>query len=411
MQEPFWEQIKSYEMDLIETSGHLIDEYIEANIIDYYKKNFEDDVINHVFGILNIQLGHLFDDNIEDRLVKIIYKAMNKYYRFIMPIRAFKKTFIHKTPNKSSTTKKIKYIRSKPQPEQKTEEWYKFRYQLITASNAYKVLGTKSKINELICEKCKPLHLNPPGQIPSTETAFHHGIRYEPLSVMYYEYTYKTTIEDFGCIQHDVYKCLGASPDGINVDSNSELYGRMLEIKNPVSRTITGEPENEYWMQMQLQMEVCNLNYCDFLETKFEQYEDKIAFDLDGSFNITNEGLYKGVILHFIDKDNHHYEYAPFNCDENEFNKWEKNVMEVNENMHWVENIYWKLTNVSCILVLRNKKWFTSIIDKVTDVWKIIEKERVDGSWINRKPKQRVKSDKLPFKSIKKVCQIITVDI
>ena len=30
----------------------------------------------------------------------------------------------------------------------------------------------------------------------------------------------------------------------------------MLEIKNPVSREITGIPKEEYWIQMQLQMEM-----------------------------------------------------------------------------------------------------------------------------------------------------------
>ena len=45
---------------------------------------------------------------------------------------------------------------------------------------------------------------------------------------------YKTKVKDYGCIQHDKYKFLGASPDGINVDINiTTLYGRMVEIKNP----------------------------------------------------------------------------------------------------------------------------------------------------------------------------------
>jgi hypothetical protein len=42
----------------------------------------------------------------------------------------------------------------------------------------------------------------------------------------------------------------------------------MLEIKNVVSREITGIPKPEYYVQMQLQMEVCDLEECDFLETK-----------------------------------------------------------------------------------------------------------------------------------------------
>ena len=45
----------------------------------------------------------------------------------------------------------------------------------------------------------------------------------------------------------------------------------MLEIKNIVNREINGIPKKEYWIQMQLQMEVCDLGECDFLETRFKE--------------------------------------------------------------------------------------------------------------------------------------------
>ena len=32
---------------------------------------------------------------------------------------------------------------------------------------------------------------------------------------------------------------------------------------------LDGIPKKEYWIQMQLQMEVCDLDECDFLETRF----------------------------------------------------------------------------------------------------------------------------------------------
>ena len=49
----------------------------------------------------------------------------------------------------------------------------------------------------------------------------------------------------------------------------NERYGRLVEIKNIVNREITGIPKKEYWVQMQLQMEVTDLDECDFLETRF----------------------------------------------------------------------------------------------------------------------------------------------
>ena len=114
------------------------------------------------------------------------------------------------------------------------------------------------------------------------DSPFHWGTKYEPVSVQYYEYIYDTTIEDFGCIPHKEYSFLAASPDGINTDQNNYLFGRMLEIKNVVSREITGIPKMEYWIQMQLQMEVCNLNECDFLETKFVEKTYNLHLNANG---------------------------------------------------------------------------------------------------------------------------------
>ena len=47
----------------------------------------------------------------------------------------------------------------------------------------------------------------------------------------------------------------------------------MVEIKNIVNREISGRPSEAYWIQMQLQMECCNIDVCDFVETRFKEYE------------------------------------------------------------------------------------------------------------------------------------------
>jgi predicted phage-related endonuclease len=112
----------------------------------------------------------------------------------------------------------------------------------------------------------------------NVNSPLHWGQKFEPLSVLIYERDYNTKVEDFGCIQHPKYNFIGASPDGIVTDKKSQKFGKMLEIKNVVSREITGIPKKEYWVQMQLQMEVCDLDECDFLETKFIEYPDTVAF-------------------------------------------------------------------------------------------------------------------------------------
>jgi hypothetical protein len=225
---------------------------------------------------------------------------------------------------------------------------------------------------------------------------------------------YKTQIEDFGCLPHSSYKFLGASPDGINVDKNSDRFGRMLEIKNVVSREINGIPKKEYWIQMQLQMEVCNLNECDFLETKFIEYTDTQSFYNDSIIDENNErilttsleGKNKGIILYFHTKEGKpFYCYKPIEIiSELDIKEWEEKQLDIYEaepyNYIFMKFIYWKLEVLSCVLVLRNTDWFKNNIGQLEKVWKTIEQERITG-YEHRAPVKKQKKETLkPFINI-----------
>jgi hypothetical protein len=197
-------------------------------------------------------------------------------------------------------------------------------------------------------------------------------------------------VKDYGCIQHDTYKFLGASPDGINVDPKSQRYGRMLEIKNPTSREITGIPKEDYWIQMQLQMETCNLNECDFLETVFKEYETEEEFMADGTFTYTEDDQLKGMIIYFIKDGKPLYEYMPLHISNEEYIVWYEQMMEKHADLTWIRDIFWRLEDYSCVLVLRNKLWFQNAIPKIGDVWAIIEKEKVSG-FEHRLPKKQTR--------------------
>jgi hypothetical protein len=145
------------------------------------------------------------------------------YFRYMNPARECGSTFIRKPPNASIIDAKLAHIRSKPQPDQRTPEWYKFRHNLLTASNAWKAFESQSCMNQLIYEKCKPLlQCSQEKEYVNTASPLHWGQKYEPVSRMVYEHMYKTKVADFGCLQHDVHAFLGASPDGINVDPESQ---------------------------------------------------------------------------------------------------------------------------------------------------------------------------------------------
>ena len=274
----------------------------------------------------------------------------------------------------------LDYLKNIYQPEQKTQEWYTFRHDHITASNAWKALGTIASKNQLIYEKCQPLNTEK-YKSSLCETPMSWGNKYEYLTTCIYEEKNNTTISSFGCIAHPEHSFLAASPDGIVTGENN--YGRMIEIKNVVSREITGVPKKDYYIQMQLQMEVCDLDVCDFVETKF------IEFDTEAEY-IKEDVSKKGVILVFINTDNEFvYKYMPFNV--TDYDAWIDNTLaDTVITMKWFKNIYWKLEVYSCVLVKRQREWFQSVIPEFISTWEIIKAERINGEFIHRAPKKRI---------------------
>tara|TARA_Y100000389_G_C17448806_1_gene513317 strand:+ start:800 stop:2392 length:1593 start_codon:yes stop_codon:yes gene_type:complete len=381
--------------DLYEYSLNLLNTYIDDCPLDFAEENFDALLHNSCQSLLNITIYEIFkNDKYNETILDIVSddilnKVYKEFYNNFIPRRSYEKTFIRKNISLDIIGDKIELIRNKPQPDQRTKEWYTFRHNLITASSAGKVFESQSSINQLIFEKCSPI-VDRSNRFVNTSSPLHWGQKYEPVSTMFYEYKYKTTVEDYGCIQHDKYSFLGASPDGINIDRNNELYGRMLEIKNVVNREITGIPKKMYWIQMQLQMETCNLNECDFLECQFKEYENETEFKKDGTFKYTENEQLKGIILHFEVDYKPVYEYMPIGMNETDFEEWRNSHMTKYDK--FIKTIYWKLDYYSCILVLRNTLWFKNAILEIEKVWNIIEDEKKTG-YEHRAPKKRKKRE------------------
>ena len=199
--------------ELYDMMEQVLDDLKEENFVlysDYYKLIDEMDLIEYSFDIYNDTFNIKHDN--QDNEIKGIELDLD-----------IDLDFGSNNDNKIEKLEaQIDYLRSKPQPEQRTNEWYKFRHTLLTASNAHKAFGTQSAINSLICEKCQPLKQIDPDEPEVVKSVnlnspMHWGQKYEPLSVLIYEEKYNTKVEDFGCIQHDKYSFVGASPDGINV--------------------------------------------------------------------------------------------------------------------------------------------------------------------------------------------------
>ena len=390
-----------YKEEFTETLLHMMEEYVIQNPTSIAEPDFHDTFIEEIQELVISQFSQELWDNDETELEYIIEEVSTLFYVSFMPPRSYPSSIILHPPEIDTIKKQIDYLCSIPQPTQRTNEWYEFRHNLITASNAYKAFGSDCTINQLIFEKCKPMQevsssSNSNSTVVNVDTTLHWGQKYEPVSVMIYENMYNTTIQDFGCIQHSEYHFLGASPDGINVDVNNLRYGRMLEIKNIVNREIDGIPKLEYWIQMQLQMETCNLDECDFLETKFTEYATEAEYDAD-----VYAPEQRGIIMYFSNP--HLYVYAPLNISKDEFEVWELEMMEKHSEKTWIRNIFWKAEHVSCVLVVRNKIWFRDAIKTLEMTWNKILDERITGHE-HRAPMKRVSSKASPSSSGERKC-------
>ena len=359
--------------DIVATAVEIIETTLTDKPLLYSEYNFETYICELTFDCL----VELFEP-IQDLPLCDIESAVEHAFVLLYPQRSYPISFVINAPKVSKLKSQLSYLQNVPQPDQRTDEWYHFRSKYLTASSIWKAFGSEKSRNELIYNKCKPVDIEKYKTV-NVDSAMHWGQKYEPISVEWYEREYKTGVSDFGCIPHKRIEYLAASPDGIVTDETSDRYGRMLEIKNIVNRDITGIPKTDYWIQMQLQMEVCDLDECDFLETRFIEYDNYVDFKEDGTFNYTKENKPKGIIMYFDRDGIPLYEYAPIGISEKEFEHWEQQQHERHKNITWVTNLYWRLEEVSCVLVLRNHIWFQGAKPILDDIWGIIQREKVEG--------------------------------
>lgn len=282
---------------------------------------------------------------------------------------------------------KIEYLKNQYQPPQQTEEWYNLRNQIMTASNIYKILGTQSQYNSFICEKCTPFVKKETTYV-NTNDPRRWGHKYEKLTLLMYQTMYQVQVGEFGCIKHPQYDYIGASPDGIVVgDDILHLhYGRMIEIKNIVNREITGIPLEAYWVQMQIQMEVCDLDLCNFIETRFKECETIEEWKrMDKKKGVVVSNIPISFTNEYIAPEYEFVIYDENDCMDEFIEKWVSKHTLVN---------WWYMMEFSCVVVPRNRAWFASVLPKLSEAWNTILLERENGEYKKRFPKKKIPAAK-----------------
>jgi hypothetical protein len=299
--------------------------------------------------------------------------------------------------------KRVKLLRKKPQPPQRSEEWFKARNTRVTASEVACCLTLSEELCKIYVDdfniqnfKYKPEHCmshydNKIDYIINKCRTFYgenlfrdsiytlHGKKFEEIATRLYRRKYNTDVIEFGLLPHSRLNWLAASPDGITPN------GVMLEIKCPYSRKIEeGVPPIWYWAQMQVQLEVADLDECDFLECEIKELPDEQSFisqSIEGNQD-------KGILLNKLDEpDNSEtkYIYPPDNLyTNNEYINWSNQTISKyqTENVNVVP-IYYFINKWFIVNVKRQKKWFLKAKPYIKETIEQIRKYQADEQLFN----------------------------
>ena len=347
----------------------------KQDIIEYINNNYPD---------IHLELNS-FKNNIIDELLNIFNIISINQNDFQLKSQRY---FIETVVDELSEKYKIFYERQYKLnellklklPEQRSPEWHLLRQNILTASSFAAAMDKchfRSR-DELIYSKIIP---EPYESNPITEW----GVKYEEIATLFYQSITGTVIKEFGMIPHPTFPIFGASPDGICDDTGPMEYcSRMLEIKCPPKRKFTKSVPPHYMMQMQGQLEVCDLDECDFLQVKLEEYDTLLDYkndifdssepyksineEYDNIINgKTKENLPKGVTISYVKEGdashNLSYLYPKLYQTHEQYLEWIDEYIKKGYNI--VETKWWKITRYELSLVHRDKLWWNDHIEHI----------------------------------------------
>lgn len=260
-----------------------------------------------------------------------------------------------------------------PQIEQRTEAWYLDAVGSLSASQFNGILKPGRTRGLIVLQKASTIPPDPNQRRTCVSTSdlnpFTWGIRFEPIVKQIYEHLTKTKVAELGRLRHREDKRLAASPDGVVVEGSDFKLSRFVEFKAPVTRKILSIVPDDYMAQMQIQMEVGEVEECDYLEVKFlSKYGSK-------DFSVSSEDMakvkYYGNIFLAADIESQEpkrYVYSPLN-DAN----WRPSL-ELNEIL--LETIPWYCGEWYLTTVGRSRNWFESVKPAIQLFWEDVEKAK-----------------------------------
>ena len=281
--------------------------------------------------------------------------------------------------------KNIARLLSKASTAQRTTEWYKQGQTILTASQFATILKSPRTRGQLVMEKAAAL-ADPQKKTNCVRTEdirpFDWGIRFEPIVKQLYENITSSKVADLGRLIHETNTNLAASPDGLVIEG--ERRGRLVEFKAPITRQIKADqvPE-DYWIQMQIQMEVADLNLCDYFEVSLSSPAGLKEWTKPPEEE-KNHG--KGTIFLVGEKEDQqprYYFYPSFGSNEEPTLKDDEMIL---------ERIPWISTNYNLKTVERSSTWFKSMTEQIARFWADVENAK-NGSFVLPDSSRKRKAD------------------
>lgn len=273
--------------------------------------------------------------------------------------------------SQTDRTRTIQTLVQLPQVTQRTADWYAEAANLLSASQFSTILKGGRTRGQLVLDKgtgnvdtstrrtvVLTTELNP----------FTWGIRFEPVVKQVYSALTGTRLMELGRLRHRSDTRLAASPDGLVVEGPPQRLGRFVEFKAPVSRPIQNTIPSDYLIQMQIQMEVGQVEECDYFEVKFHSDYGQTVSMRDQP----NDAKYWGRIFVIGDEETgelKRYEYSPLQ----DIN-WVPTELVEGEVI--VETVPWWTSQWYMVTVGRSRSWFASVQPAIESFWKDVEDAR-----------------------------------
>ena len=278
----------------------------------------------------------------------------------------------------------LQQLTKREQVAQHSADWYAQRRNRLTASEFSQILDGRR--GALLKQKTAPEGEGADSfgstvalaQEDGEMTPFSWGHRFEPVVRAIYEQEIAgpgSVNDSLGRFTHRSIPYLSASPDGIVM--KGPLRGRLLEIKAPKSRQPGDFVPYEYYVQMQIQLEVADLEAVDFIEAQFQQRHATALSEEDAV--ALHHAAWKGRVRVITNTviGTLRYLYSEPVEDLEEVMDQKEPTLEEDEAV--VEDSIWWLKALYPRTVLRNPTWWSTVAEPAASTfWAEVEAKRKD---------------------------------